>query len=184
MLVAARADVNAKSKDGYTALHEAARFGYVFTTQLLIESNAEVNAECEKGQTPLHLGLQFNHPEVLAALVAAGGNIHHRDKYTICPCDLCETEEMQRAIGMFKSIVMLENTSEFVLKVVDRIEKETGTKLRSGKQAVEYARFFTLFNFKEFLTFIDRRKVADKRLAEVRHASALFFLSVAPLSSF
>jgi ankyrin repeat protein len=39
VLVAAGADLHAKSKDGYTPLHEAARFGFVFTAQLLLESN-------------------------------------------------------------------------------------------------------------------------------------------------
>ena len=51
---------------------------------------------------------------------------------------------------------------------MDRIEKESGLKLRDGYKTVENARFRTLFNFKEFLAFIDRRKFADKRLAEVR----------------
>jgi len=40
-------------------------------------------------------------------------------------------------------------------------------RLRDGYKTVENARFRTLFTFKEFLVFIDRRKYADKRLAEV-----------------
>jgi len=53
-------------------------------------------------------------------------------------------------------------------QVVERIEKESGLKIRGGVKAIENARFRTLFNNKEFLVFIDRRKFADKRLAEVR----------------
>ena len=44
--------------------------------------------------------------------------IHVQDDYGISPCDLAETEEMMRAVGMFKSAVMLENTALFVLKVL------------------------------------------------------------------
>mmetsp|Transcript_91782 Transcript_91782/g.148182 ORF Transcript_91782/g.148182 Transcript_91782/m.148182 type:complete len:315 (+) Transcript_91782:81-1025(+) len=168
VLVAAGADLNARSKDGYTPLHEASRSGFVFTAQLLVESNAEINAVCNKHTTPLHMALQFGHPEVVSALVEAGAEIHVQDDYGISPCDIAETEEMMRAVGMFKSVVMLENTALFVLKVVERIEKESGIRLRDGLKTVENARFRTLFNNKEFLVFIDRRKFADKRLAEIR----------------
>ena len=44
--------------------------------------------------------------------------IHVQDDYGISPCDLAETEEMMRAVGMFNSVVMLENTALFVLKVL------------------------------------------------------------------
>ena len=44
-------------------------------------------------------------------------DIHHMDVYGVSPCDLAEDEEMMRALGMFKSIVMLENTAAFVIKV-------------------------------------------------------------------
>ena len=57
---------------------------------------------------------------------------------------------------------------------MERIEKESGLKIREGDKAVENARFRTLFNNKEFLVFIDRRKFADKRLAEVRPARIVF----------
>ena len=39
------------------------------------------------------------------------------DNYGVSPCDLAADEEMMRALGMFKSIVMLENTAAFVIKV-------------------------------------------------------------------
>ena len=44
-------------------------------------------------------------------------DIHYMDDYGVSPCDLAEDEEMMRALGMFKSIVMLENTAAFVIKV-------------------------------------------------------------------
>ena len=156
-----------RSQDGYTPLHEAARHGYVFTAQLLLESNASVNATCNRNSTPLHLAIQFEHPEVVGTLVTGGGDIHLADNYGVSPCDMATSEAMMRALGTYKSVVILENTSAFVLKTIDRIEKESGLKIREGHQAVENARFRTLFNNQEFLVFIDRRKFADKRLAEV-----------------
>ena len=47
-------------------------------------------------------------------------DIHRGDDYGVSPCDMAESEEMMRAIGTYKSVVMLENTAAFVLKVLYR----------------------------------------------------------------
>jgi hypothetical protein len=40
------------------------------------------------------------------------------DDYGVSPSDLAQDEEMMRALGLYKSIVMLENTAAFVIKVL------------------------------------------------------------------
>jgi len=51
--VAARADVNAAEKDGWTALHWAAMEGHTDVVRLLLQNGANVEAVTERGLTPL-----------------------------------------------------------------------------------------------------------------------------------
>ncbi len=55
-------------------------------------------------------------PQLTCALRRA--DIHHMDDYGVSPSDLAQDEEMMRALGLYKSIVMLENTAAFVIKVL------------------------------------------------------------------
>lgn len=75
------ADVNARSEDGQTPLHAAARF---CTTQevvtALVEADADPNARDKKGWTPLHDAAGSRTPGVVTALVDAGGNPNARDR--------------------------------------------------------------------------------------------------------
>ena len=50
--------VNAKNKNRWTALHEAAFGGRKETVELLISNGADVNAKGESGRTPLDLATQ------------------------------------------------------------------------------------------------------------------------------
>jgi len=54
ILLANKADVNAKTDDGYTPLHAAAQHGYVEMVQLLLNHKADVNATDVYGSSPLH----------------------------------------------------------------------------------------------------------------------------------
>ncbi len=56
--LAAGMDVNAKSDEGWTALHEAAFEGRKEIVELLISNGAHVNAKGESGRTPLDLATQ------------------------------------------------------------------------------------------------------------------------------
>jgi ankyrin repeat protein len=54
LLLANKADVDAKSNGGRTPLHEAAFSGYKDVVELLLANKADVNAKNNDGQTPLH----------------------------------------------------------------------------------------------------------------------------------
>ena len=56
--LAAGMDVNAKSDEGWTALHEAAFEGRKEIVELLISNGAHVNAKGESGRTPFDLATQ------------------------------------------------------------------------------------------------------------------------------
>ena len=57
-MIARGADVNARNYKGQTALHCAARAGFVEIVSLLIDHGAEVDLRDDKGQTPLMAALR------------------------------------------------------------------------------------------------------------------------------
>eukprot|EP01051_Picozoa_sp_SAG22_P020164 SAG22_NODE_3968_length_1446_cov_3.829993_2_plen_90_part_00 len=69
LLLEAKAEVNAKSNNGWTALMLATREGSTEIARLLLEAKAEVNAKTNDGRTALSLVLEgYNKPEVAAML--------------------------------------------------------------------------------------------------------------------
>jgi len=63
-LIAEKADVNAKDKDGKTALMWASQKGHVEVVRALIEAKADVNVKSNDGLTALDMALQNKHKEV------------------------------------------------------------------------------------------------------------------------
>jgi Ankyrin repeats (3 copies) len=62
------ADVNAKAKDGRTALHVAAAEGTLGAVKQLLAANADRKAKDEKGRTPLDLAKERKHTAVVKLL--------------------------------------------------------------------------------------------------------------------
>ena len=56
LLLANKAEVNAKDNNGVTPLHLAAFNGHKDVAELLLANKAEVNAKDNDGETPLHCG--------------------------------------------------------------------------------------------------------------------------------
>ncbi len=71
-LLAAGADVNAKTPTGGTALMITARFGHPEIAQALIAAGADVNATDEDGKTALARATGGGHTEIVRVLLAAG----------------------------------------------------------------------------------------------------------------
>ena len=74
LLLANKAEVNAKTNDGLTPLHQAvAQGGYKEVAALLLANKAEVNAKDNNGRTPLAWALHFNHEDLAELLRQHGG---------------------------------------------------------------------------------------------------------------
>ena len=67
-LIAAKADVNGKNRDGSSPLHAAAFTGSVAVLELLLAKGADAGAKSKDGQTPL----QSTEADAATTKVAAG----------------------------------------------------------------------------------------------------------------
>ena len=68
-------DVNAKDKNGQTALHNAARYGHQAVVEMLIANGANVNLENKDGETPLYLAVRWGHKKLAEFLLTKGAEI-------------------------------------------------------------------------------------------------------------
>ena len=71
--LAAGADVNAKTDQGWIPLHLAALGGYKEIVELLISKGADVNAKDDIGRTPLDEAISYDETELADLLRKHGG---------------------------------------------------------------------------------------------------------------
>ena len=55
MLIKHKANIHAKTTDGWYPIHSAARWNQSDVIKVLLEHGADINAKTNGGQTPLHL---------------------------------------------------------------------------------------------------------------------------------
>ena len=79
ILIAAGADVNAKSNGGDTPLRHAVLRGHASVVSILIAAGADVNAKSNGGDTPLRHAAQQGHASVVSILIAAGAEVNADD---------------------------------------------------------------------------------------------------------
>jgi ankyrin repeat protein len=77
LLLAHKAEVDAKTESGETPLYLAAREGHKDVVELLLAHGADVNAKDKNfGRTPLHVAAVFDHKDVVELLLAHGANVN------------------------------------------------------------------------------------------------------------
>ena len=74
LLLANKAEVNAKDKSEWTPLHWAAMKGHKAVVELLLANGADVNAKANNGGTPLHLAEDRGQEDVAELLRQHGGH--------------------------------------------------------------------------------------------------------------
>ena len=68
-LLACRADVDAASANGFTALAVACQYGAADVVQELLARRADVNVQALNGRTPLMLAATFGHTAIARSLL-------------------------------------------------------------------------------------------------------------------
>ena len=81
VLSKAGADVNAKDKDGWTALMAAAaKNPEPGVVSALLEAGADIQGKNDAGWTALMAAAHNSNPDVTATLLEAGANVHERNR--------------------------------------------------------------------------------------------------------
>ena len=85
LFVGAGMSVNARTRDGYTALHYAAAGGHLSVVEFLVGSGASVAFATRFGSTALHVAASWGHLDVVQFvvqfLVGSGADVHARDNW-------------------------------------------------------------------------------------------------------
>ena len=74
--------VDAKGRNGYTALQYSCRYGHVDIVRTLVKHKANVNATTDSGDTPLTLAVKHKHDNVIHALLSDSQCAKGQDGYT------------------------------------------------------------------------------------------------------
>jgi len=88
ILLAAKAELKARDKGGYTPLHLAAQNGHLEVVKALLAAGADKDARDYWNIVPLHLAAQNGHLEVVKALLATKVEINARNKHGNTPLHL------------------------------------------------------------------------------------------------
>ena len=68
--------MNVADKDGWSALHHAAREGYKEVVRLLIDNGADVSSIDKNGWSALHHAVYTGHLEVVRLLIDGGADMN------------------------------------------------------------------------------------------------------------
>jgi hemoglobin len=82
-----------------TALHQAARRGYVLVAQALLDHGATIDARDAKRETPLRRAVNCRQIEIVRLLVRRGADPYAADRRGVTPLDVARTAAMKQALA-------------------------------------------------------------------------------------
>ena len=94
--------VNARTKEGQTALHLALRHHHLSIVELLLEFGADVDVEESDNTTPLLLALRLSYYilETAQLLLEHGASVHVRDEYGRTPLHLASRSNLPSIVAL------------------------------------------------------------------------------------
>jgi ankyrin repeat protein len=81
LLLANKAEIDARNENGETPLFEAAYRGHKEVVELLLSNHAEIDARNYDGETPLYRAVGQRHKDIVELLLVHGANVDASDKW-------------------------------------------------------------------------------------------------------
>lgn len=141
-LITQGVDVNARDKEGWTALQFAAELGHTRICQLLIQAGADINAKSTMyGETALHLAAYNGALECCKYLIQASADIHTKNNDGSTPLHLAAetgSEDICRLLIQAGADVNAHDNAE--MKPIDLFFEEEGelaSLLRGAEKPVK-----------------------------------------------
>jgi ankyrin repeat protein len=100
LLLASKANVNARAEYRQTPLHLATQSGNAVAVKLLIEHGADVNAQREDRKTPLHLAASIGYIEIVRLLIENKAHPKSKDLYKNTPL-MCAVVAKHNEVAKF-----------------------------------------------------------------------------------
>ncbi|CAG8708321.1 3803_t:CDS:2, partial [Dentiscutata erythropus] len=72
-----KAEINRQNQNGKTALHWAAKIGYIFIVEILTKNKAQVDIGDNNGDTPLFYAVKAGHKKIINILIDHQANVNH-----------------------------------------------------------------------------------------------------------
>lgn len=91
-----RVNVNAKSVENITPLHEAADTGDLLALEYLIKNGASINAKTTSGRTPLHCAAARCFPQTAEFLIRQGADVDIADHDNLTPLQLSKVVQQSQ----------------------------------------------------------------------------------------
>ncbi|XP_035524186.1 ankyrin-1 [Morone saxatilis] len=92
LLVSKGGSAHSTARNGYTALHIAAKQNQMEVASCLLQNGATPNVESLQGITPLHLAAQEGRPDIVALLISKQANVNLGNKNGLTPLHLVAQE--------------------------------------------------------------------------------------------
>jgi ankyrin repeat protein len=92
LLLACKADVNARMNKGDTPLHIAAANDNKVVAESLLAARADVDAKDDEGDTPLHVAASMGSKDVAELLLARKADVNARNRESVTPLFLALAE--------------------------------------------------------------------------------------------